>query len=71
MSKGYNFCYLGGLSDGRMVQRHLSREEFFDFLNRIPKHNEPKPEIRTGEELRYELVDFRGGTFYFEWLKPK
>lgn len=71
MAKGYSFCYLGGPSDGRMDQRHLSREEFFDFLRRVPKPEALKPRLQTGEEARYELVDFRGGTFYFEWLKPE
>lgn len=64
MSKEYNFCYLGGPSDGRTNQRHLSREEFSAFLNRIPKQREPNPRLRAGEESRYELVDFRDGTFY-------
>lgn len=71
MGKGYSFCYLGGPSDGRTDQRHLSREEFFDFLDRVPKPGAPKPMLQAGEEARYEPVDFRDGTFYFEWLKPE
>jgi hypothetical protein len=43
MSKDYNFCYLGGPSDGRTDQRDLSREELSDFLNRIPEEGEAKP----------------------------
>lgn len=71
MSKGYNFCYLGGPSDGRTDQRHLSREEFSDFLSRVPKQGEPKPRPRAGEKSGYELVDFKDSTFYFEWIKPE
>ena len=71
MGKIYNFCYLGGPSDGRTDQRHLSREEFFTFLNRAPKEGETKPSLRPGEDPRYELTDFKGDTFYFEWLKPE
>lgn len=71
MGKEYNFCYLGGPSDGRTDQRYLSREEFFKFLDRTPKQGAPKPSLHTGEDSRYELVDFKGETFYFEWLKPE
>jgi hypothetical protein len=71
MGKIYNFCYLGGPSDGRTDQRHLSQEEFFTFLNRKPKQGETKPSLHSGEEPRYELTDFKGDTFYFEWLKPE
>ena len=71
MAKGYSFCYLGGPSDGRTDRRHLSREELSDFLQRVPKPGAPKLRLQAGEKARYELVDFRGGTFYFEWLKPE
>ena len=71
MSKDYNFCYLGGPSDGRTDQRHLAREEFSDFLNRIPKEGEAKPRFHAGEGPRYELVDYKAGPFYLEWLKPE
>jgi hypothetical protein len=47
----------------------LSREELSDFLQRVPKPGAPKLRLQAGEKARYELVDFRGGTFYFEWLK--
>lgn len=70
MIKEYSFCYLGGPSDGRTDQRHLSREVLVDFLKRVTKEG-PKPKHRAGEEPRYELVDFKGGTFYFEWLNPE
>jgi hypothetical protein len=71
MGSIYNFRYLGGPRDGRMDQRHLSLEEFFDFLDRIPKQDESKPKLLANEEAHYELVDFKDGTFYFEWLKPE
>lgn len=71
MAKDYSFCHMGGPSDGRTDRRHLSREEFFDFLNRVPKPGAPKPMLQVGEKARYELVVFRDGMFYFEWLKPE
>jgi hypothetical protein len=71
MSKVYNFCYLGGPSDGRTEQRHLSREEFFAFLDRTPKQGERKISLPSDEEPRYELTDFKGDAFYFEWLEPE
>lgn len=71
MAKGDSFCHLGGPGNGRTDHRHLSREEFFDFLGRVPKPGVPKPRLQAGEKARYELVDFRGRAFYFEWLKPE
>jgi len=71
MAKGDSFCHLGGPSDGRTDQRHLSNEELSDFLQGVPKPGAPKPRLRASEEAHYELVDLRGGTFYFEWLKPE
>jgi hypothetical protein len=71
MGKSYIFHHLGGPNDGRLENRHLSREDFFAFLNRLPKRDAPKPILCAGEEAHYELVDFKDETFYFEWLKPE
>lgn len=60
---------LGEPSDGRTDRRHLSMEELSDFLQRVPKPGAPKPMLQAGEKARYELVVFRDGTFYFEWIK--
>lgn len=68
MGKTYTFRHLGGPSDGRTEQRHLSREEFFSYLDRVPKKDAPAPKLRPGEQPHYELVEFKGDTFYFEWL---
>jgi hypothetical protein len=69
VGREYNFCFLGGPNDGRTERRRLSREESFDFLGRVSKQGVPRPRLSVGEEPHYELVDFKDGMFYFEWLK--
>lgn len=71
MGKSYNFRFLGGPSDGRTDRRHMSREEFLSYLDRVPKEGSPKPACPEGNEVGYELVYFKNDTFFFEWIKPQ